>query len=434
MKIPRRDMVSWFALFSILGLLATAILLFLSHGELFNIIFFSDSKDTGMDFFHSMEYVRGREPYNRFNTLYPPLANALFYILYRFIPSWQYKAWADNFYDGIAARGTSVDLRVWQPTLLMFIVFLIFTAVLFVFLIQKFFPRNNNAGMLTAFFSLFSYGMLYCYERGNITVIALLCVLFFVKYRDSSNRLLEEFALIALAFGAGLKLYPAFFGMMLIYDGQYKKALRAIIYGILFFVLPVFIFREGISGLSAFLKILTTYSAAPAFSAKGYSFDRIINALLEFVFCFTGSNDAIRAFCQAVLPKFNIIVSGLTLASGFFLKRPWQKLLACTLAILLFQSQYIYVTVFLLIPLIVMMSDEKVPLRRNRIPFFALVLCVILLPIPDKKEWGLSPLFLRFQICISILLVNLIIEAGNGMLCKFKSGGLRPPHIHLRSS
>ena len=51
-----------------------------SRGALLHRFFFYDVTDIGMDFFHSIEYMRGRMPYGQFDTLYPPLANLFFYV------------------------------------------------------------------------------------------------------------------------------------------------------------------------------------------------------------------------------------------------------------------------------------------------------------------------------------------------------------------
>lgn len=77
------------SVFSVTGIFAMCVLaccFLFSHGELIEHYFFYDTRDTGMDFFHSLEYVRGMAPYALFNTLYPPLANLLFYVLYMVIP------------------------------------------------------------------------------------------------------------------------------------------------------------------------------------------------------------------------------------------------------------------------------------------------------------------------------------------------------------
>jgi len=51
--------------------------LFFDLGELRSFFWYyhDNIDDTGMDFYNSMIYVRGRTPYTKFDTLYPPLAN-----------------------------------------------------------------------------------------------------------------------------------------------------------------------------------------------------------------------------------------------------------------------------------------------------------------------------------------------------------------------
>ena len=58
-----------FCAVSLLGMAAVAVCIFASHGDLIKHYFFYDDRDTGMDFFHSIEYVKGRMPYGLFNTL-----------------------------------------------------------------------------------------------------------------------------------------------------------------------------------------------------------------------------------------------------------------------------------------------------------------------------------------------------------------------------
>ena len=49
-------------------------------------------------FFHSIEYMRGRMPYGQFDTLYPPLANLFFYVLYLLVPKTQSDTWTESVY------------------------------------------------------------------------------------------------------------------------------------------------------------------------------------------------------------------------------------------------------------------------------------------------------------------------------------------------
>ena len=132
------NLVSFFCYAMLLGLAITLVFLFTSHGNIISKMFFSDTLDTGMDFFHSIEYTRGRDPYGYWRTLYPPLANLCFYLLFRLIPLDISSTWASDFSSGVQARGTSADLRVQQAPMLLFMIFIILTASLMMVMIQKY--------------------------------------------------------------------------------------------------------------------------------------------------------------------------------------------------------------------------------------------------------------------------------------------------------
>ena len=167
-------MSNCFVISSFSSVLITLVALFLTHGELWDKIFFHDSLDTGMDFFHSIEYTRGRAPYELFGTLYPPLANLLFYFLFRFTPFWQANEWSTTFSGGIQARGTYIDLRVWQPTMMMFMLFIMLSAALLILLIRRIIRQEKYADWL-GLGILLSYGFLFAIERGNIIVLCIIC-------------------------------------------------------------------------------------------------------------------------------------------------------------------------------------------------------------------------------------------------------------------
>lgn len=394
----------------------TIIQLFSSHGELFSSFFFHDSLDTGMDFFHSIEYTRGRAPYDLFNTLYPPLANLFFYILYRFVPFWQSQRWANTFEGGIGARGTSIDLRVWQPTMMLFILFIISLSVICIILVQKMLVllSYNN---LAAICILFSYSILYAFERGNIVMLAMLCSLIFVLYKDSSNKLVSELALVALAISAGLKIYPALLGFLLLYDRQYKKALRTVLYGIIAFTLPCFVFHEGIGCIGKFISVLTSFSTVDSFSTLGYSFDRVVNSLVVLISQGTDI-EYNKTFFVENLPKYNYFFTALVLLCGVCAKKKWQQVLSCCLSIIIIQAQGIYSLVFLIIPLLVFIQEEHVLTPINCLPFFAMTLPQVMLPQIKLHNKLLSMTNIRMQICIWTLVIYLL-SLGFSNICIF---------------
>ena len=417
--ISNRDMQFWFCAISLSGFAITVVVLFISHGDLFPKIFYKDIYDTGMDFFHSIEYVRGRSPYELFHTLYPPLANLFFYLLYRFVPLSQSSQWADTFSGGIEARRTSIDLRVWQPTLMLFIGFIALTAIALVFLVPNILGRSAKSEMVGLCMVL-SYGVIKTYERGNIVIIAVLCCMFFVAYKDSANPYLKELALIALAIGFGLKIYPAVFGILLIYEKEYFKAARTVLYGLIAFIAPLFVFHGGISNLSFVINKLLAYGGPSTSSSSGYSFDKILTSIVLML-------QSIWHFEIAEVPWItfttwaNKILFIALLLRGFFLRKKWQKVLICTLSLLVYQNQAMYVVTFMLIPLVFMLKEEKTICKSNFIPFIGLVFMCILLPIYDMNNAIISFISLRMQICMLALIIWVFMtkETTSGKLTHF---------------
>ncbi len=388
------DISVWFIVISIVGCVVTLAALYMSKGELFAKYFFSDALDTGMDFFHSIEYTKGRMPYKQFTTLYPPLANLFFYILQRAVPDWQSSLWSDVFEDSIYARGTSIDLRVWQSTLMMFILYIVMVAALLIVLVSKTL-ENARYSLAVSCALLFSYGVLYAFERGNIILLSMLCSFFFVIYRNSTNKIIAEVALIALAVAAGLKVYPAIYGALLLYDKQYKKALRAVLYGILIFFLPFLAFKEGIAGLPVFIDQLFSFDSILT-SQTGVSFDQIIGTVALIVehlgLC------RIAPLFWEILPKFNIVFSEIVLILGIYQKKNWQKILCLTLAVLFLQRQGSYILVFMILPFVLFIKEEREIRKDIIVPFCAMVLMIINLPIVNKDNLMIPMKEIRFHI------------------------------------
>ena len=127
---------------------------------------------------------------------------------------------------------------------------------------------------------IFNYGMLYAYERGNIVIYSFICSMMFVFFQNSKNKYMREIALMSLAFAAGLKIYPAFLGCLLLYNKEYKRAIRTVIYGIIMFIVPFFAFQEKLSGLPIFLNTLFKFQNITELSYNGFSFDKIFNTII----------------------------------------------------------------------------------------------------------------------------------------------------------
>ena len=146
-------------------------------------------------------------------------------------------------------RGTETDLRTTQSCFLLYVFFVVLAVLLLAVLLRDV-MQNAQWARASTFFALFSFGVLNAVDRGNIILLAAGLSLFFVMYHRSKRAWVRELALVALAVAAGLKIYPAFLGAMLLRNRDFKAAIRTVFYGIAALVLPVFASRRACTACS----------------------------------------------------------------------------------------------------------------------------------------------------------------------------------------
>lgn len=390
-----------------------------SRGALLHRFFFYDVTDTGMDFFHSIEYMRGRMPYGQFDTLYPPLANLFFYVLYLLVPKTQSATWTESFISSLNMKGTERDLRLQQATMMLFIVFVIVVVLGIVSMTERLTRSCGGRKKLLAFCAVFSYGVLYGLERGNILLLCWPLMAFFILHRNSKKPLLRELACLALAVAAGLKLYPAFLGILLLKDKNYIAAIRTVIYGIVCFIFPLFFFNEGLYGLTLWIRVLFAFSENNVNPWVGNGFPNIIQSVGRLIDHFTGTR---LAFGNYAIWGFMMVA--LLLICAMFMDCEWKCVTSIVLAILMFQSQYDYVFCLFLIPLLLFFAQEKNLRRDNVLPYALLVLFTI--PLPLFRADTPKPLFTvrnsLYHAAMIVLAVWCFAEAVRGLQHRTATG------------
>lgn len=150
-------------------------------------------------------------------------------------------------------------------------------------------------------FALFSFGVLNAVDRGNIILLAAGLSLFFVMYHRSKRAWVRELALVALAVAAGLKIYPAFLGVMLLRNRDFKAAIRTVFYGIAALVLPAFAFQEGVYGLQLWLKILFSFGSKSKTPWAGNGINSMLAHGAHLVDLIAGTSNATVSFLQQPL-------------------------------------------------------------------------------------------------------------------------------------
>ena len=186
--------------------------------------------DWFMDFFNSIRDSAASNVYSERNSIYPPLAVAFFRFIGRMLP-----------YAEVALDPKdNYNMQESQLCIMYYLIFAITMVVITYRCILKkvYDEKMRRLSDLFAFLTIFSYPLIYCLERGNIVAASVALTVVFVFYRNSESKVLREISYICLALAAGLKLYPALFGFLLLFDKKYKQAVRLIIYGILAVVIP----------------------------------------------------------------------------------------------------------------------------------------------------------------------------------------------------
>ncbi len=373
--MKREKTVRVFSLIVIASCLATLVWNVATRGQVLNYVLYADSTDTGMDFFNSIVYVRGRVPYTQYGTIYPPLANAFYLMIMHAIPTELSNQWATSFQGTLEMRNTGLDLRLFQAAAFPF---LLCCAVFVVLLYQLCAHGIKGSAVTKWLFGLamvLSLGVLQALERGNLILLTVSLILFFLQFKDSRSKIISELALISLATAAGLKLYPALFGLLLLIDRQYAKALRATLYGLILFFAPFFLF-EGVEAIKIYFGLLFHFNDLTTTQSKiGLSLSQMADTLMNLL----GIGSRAPGLHADVMNVFGKLAYALAVAIGFlcFLtKSRWKAVTLLTLATILVPNRTaIYGLCMIIVAVIAFFNgmDERSKLSWVYAALFALL-------------------------------------------------------------
>ena len=350
---------------SLITLAAATLAILISNGHLFQVLFFNDPDDTGMDFFNSVVAASNGHPYEQFGVIYPPLANLFFYLLSLFIPADVKANWPDHHEALQSIIGRPGDLRMMQSSMLLFLFFLILSLFLMAMMIHK-----RTGSYLLTFCLVFSAGTLAAIERGNVILIAFVLTFFFVEHYNDDNRVMSELSLVALAAAFGFKLYPCIFGLLLLKDHKFLATARCILYAVLLTVIPTF-FLDGPRMILPWLRHVMGFG--------GYSSGETISESANTAV--TSSNGFISRLPLHWIIAFVLFIFLLILFFKPFLKlyRSQYLFLIAFLALLVGGSRNSYNLIMFLIPFLAFLKEEERLTRYNCIEF--LIYLAALLPV-----------------------------------------------------
>lgn len=209
---------------------------------------------------------------------------------------------------------------------------------------------------------------------------------------------------------SGLKIYPAFLGVMLLRNRDFKAAIRTVFYGIAALVLPVFAFQEGVYGLQLWLKVLFSFGSKSKTPWAGNGINSMFahgapsggpdcrNQQCNGIFfcsslCCGGGTGCV---CSALPPGMAGVAADYR---GYDVPKPGQLYL-----------------LHALIPLAYFLAQEKVMTRQNILPFAVLMVFNLPLPIFEERNSYIRNTIVQLAILTAIIWG--VVQAVNCVLAR----------------
>lgn len=371
------DLFKFFIVFFFCSLFVCAVMAVATGGDSWKMSLFHSGSytDLYMDFFNSLRDASAEDVYTARNNIYPPLCLLVFKICGLVISD-----------DLLALPNVKrTFLQSDEACMMVYILFAIICILSMTTIINAYTNRlswengktKKSRYELLSFILIVSYPVMYCLERGNIIILSMILTMFFVFFKDSENKYIRELSYISLALAAGIKLYPAVFGVMLLLDKKYKEAARLVVYGIIAVIVPFVFFIDfdkiSLSASSGFMPASISNINAIAVSV-GNSGSPIFN-ILENLLSFATNKKSRLNFSSVSIENFIFIFSpqSKTLAkitcivteciaalSLLFVKKKWQQTFLLSYIMLNIPSaSSSYALTFLIIPFVMFFFDDK---------------------------------------------------------------------------
>lgn len=242
MKHQRLSPLCVFVILIVCSIAFSIILLIKTSGACLDMIVSGGGNDRYMDFFNHISYVRKPKDvyFSSVNACFPPLIYFMYFGFSKILPQD-----ATTMYD---ASQTSYH------AMLLYVCYCVLLAVYLFYSVHKLAKKSIewSFGMtlLIMLSNTFIFGVL---ERGNSALIVCIFLMRAMELRERGDRISKEKALILIAVSAGIKIYPAVFGLLYLTEKRWKEAGRLIVYGLLLFFVP-FAFFGGRQGLVQFIR------------------------------------------------------------------------------------------------------------------------------------------------------------------------------------
>lgn len=306
------------------------------------------------------------------------------------------------------------------------IAFLLYQAAAFsllYFLLRRLMEKRPANGAFLCF--AFSAGSIYALIRGNTLLFPLAFVLLFLNLYDSKKALYRETGLFFFALAGAMKLYPLFFGCVLLHRKRWGAALRGGLYFLALYFLPLFCYEGGFSAYSGNLLVFIGGENHLA-DGSNISLASLLYKIFSVFFA-----DGVPAWAEIFsVAAGGILLLFLALAATVTKSRFRQSVLSLCAVSLVAPVGYFYVTVFSLIPAAEYLKTYDLRTQAENKKFF--FFCLALGFYPIYAAW-LFPVACILLTGLGISVIKRVFRAGEVKAYFSRNSSCRLPHLQRQS-
>lgn len=354
------------------SILVIAFLCFLLSGsnavELLNhqdVVFFKSCEDFLGDFFNVQRYISENDPY--FNTINgqseKPYLPICYLLMMPFNNICDYKnmslqdCWADH------------------KAVMSAVVFLLLSLFFFFDSLRRL-NIEKKLRFIDVFLLLFSSVFLYTIERGNLIILAVASINYFLAFYISDKKWIRRLGLFFLCLAASIKVYPALFGILLLKDKRYKDILFCICCGLILSIVPFLYFEHGLGNIPQLIDNLRVNSEIYGDSIRYQFGTRSIGAIIAKII---NGSDSVTNVVLVCLKILTIVMAFLSVICAFVENRKWVQVALLTMTVMLFPTNsYFYSGMYLFAFITLFMNKTDCDNKGDII--VAALLCLIMNP------------------------------------------------------
>lgn len=329
--------------------------LVLNPNGLQRAVFFRNTNDWFMDFYNTIYYSIDLQPYSwgsLTNRNYLPLTYVLLYPFTLLYDEYNVEVWDTTYrarYDQLMANFGGL--------------YLILSYALCFYALYRSLKRSRikeTSCLMILGCILLSGISLFSLDRANTVILTSALLFFFLLTYQSPNRLHRYLGCVCLSFAGVLKITPAFFGVLLLYDKKWKEVGVCLLSGVLLAVLP-FLLLQGtfIDNVMGYVESLRRHAVVYSNGIFGINAPTLLNVSLS-----------LPSWIAYLMLGISLIVC------AYFIRNNRAKaFLLLVLAINMFSGQQAYYSfLYLFFPLTLFLGSAHKKADRLWLLFYVLVL------------------------------------------------------------